>query len=653
MKYQTDDTGSQLNRLAIIGRFFGQLPPTQFRQALNLRNTITSLDGTQSGSWKDILTAENAQPWLLSHRWLLESQQLPAGLNRTKIENELHLAMFFSYLATWLNEAIMPPDTIFNQQYQSLAETLRNEASHHFQQLFPLDHAFWQDHLRLYQDYNQAISWQTDRQSGSETSFGPADWQQYANRLAPFKLGVTSAVHCLDIPEHLPTIWQMVNAANQAYLIQQDILALRRDLLRNHLSYPIMRTIALARIAVNRPFNPEQIMGAALLTGAVKKVCAEATDRLQASAQIATDLKISGWSSYCDQLQDSINGLQSLFSLKKGSPDEKQKQFFLPHRDIMGQSLRMAEGYLLADPNFQESYEVNRGGLEGLEEARGIIFPLSFITYLLLENGHDLGQNVDKIFSKMEQLGYRYYENMAVAPDTDEAGILLRLFKYSQNKEQHRQQLERPLQWLKANILPGGSIPAFWNTTDIDILERMVVWENYCLTAEINTLLGLIAFDWSRFQPLVEESALGVFGRYLTSDFGTVAYYDLRYTLWQTLTLLRELQSKTTNSHLTNLIDQAHIKLTERLILEVGRGAETPQQAAFLIMACLDGRHGAHLDPTWITFLQKTQRYDGSWDNEPFFITCDRDGLPGNWYSSRTMTTAFCYHALNQYNLRR
>jgi hypothetical protein len=70
------------------------------------------------------------------------------------------------------------------------------------------------------------------------------------------------------------------------------------------------------------------------------------------------------------------------------------------------------------------------------------------------------------------------------------------------------------------------------------------------------------------------------------------------------------------------------------------------------MLACLDGRKQSLVNPEWATFLQKTQRYDGSWDNEPFYITCDRNGLPGNWYSSRTMTTAFCYHAINSYEQR-
>jgi hypothetical protein len=441
----------------------------------------------------------------------------------------------------------------------------------------------------------------------------------------------------------------MIDFANQAVRIRQEIIALRRDIGRGHLTYPIMRTLALAGREVARPFKPEQIMGAAILTGSIKKVCAEAAERLAQSRQKAADMALPGWLAYCDQVEASLADIQGLFSLKAGA-DRPHNLSFLPYRDVMGQSLQMAAGYLLADPAFGESVEVNRGGLEGLEKATGVIFPYSFITYLLLENGHPLAGHVDDIFQHMDRLGYRYYENMAVAPDTDETAILLRLFKYSQNQEQHRRQLERPLGWLVNNLMPDGRIPAFWDKVDVPVLARMVIWENYCMTAEINTLLGLIDYDLPRFRPLVEKSAVGLFGRYLESDFGTVAYYGLLYTIWQASALARRIEMQIIEPPVERIICDARERLNQRLAFEAEQVHDTPQQAAFLMLACLETSQNEHLlNPAWISCIQKTQRHDGSWDSEPFYITCDRDGLPGNWYRSRTMTTAFCYHALNSY----
>lgn len=661
MKYHTVNPHKQSVYQAEIGRFFGRLPPPLFRQALNLRNTITSLDHAQTGSWTDILPAEPVEaepveapphlPWLTAHLRLLDDWQHPTGAERDRMEKHLHLGMFFTYLAAWLNEAIIDPDNVFHSGYQPLAAALQEAAQQQFRELLPPASPFWQDYNAIHRAYHEAVAWRNAWRSSTNTHFTTADWQHYADILAPMKLGITAAAYLLHRSQDLPALWQMVDLASQAAHIRQEILALRRDLGRGHLSYPIMQTLALAGLAAERPFNAEQIIGAAILTGSIKKVCAAAATRLEQSRHTAAELALPGWSAYCSQLELSLNDIHSLFSLKK-KDDHPPNLTFLPYRDPLSQSLKMAAAYLSADPTFGESVEVNRGGLAGLDEATGVIFPFSFITYLLLENSHPLTDHVDLIFRQMDQLGYRYYENMAVAPDADEVAILLRLFPHSQNPDKHRRQLQKPLQWLVDNIQPDGRIPAFWEKVDVPVLKRLVVWESYCLTAEINTLLGLLAYDWPRFQPLIEKSAAGLFSRYLESDFGTVAYYDPLYTLWQALALVQQLGTRTADPHLSSLIKKAAGKLAQRLDIEAQNSDYTTQQAAFLVLACLEHRSDTILDPTWITFLQKTQRHDGSWGDEPLYITCDRDGLPGNWYSSRTMTTAFCYHALNTYSRR-
>jgi hypothetical protein len=47
----------------------------------------------------------------------------------------------------------------------------------------------------------------------------------------------------------------------------------------------------------------------------------------------------------------------------------------------------------------------------------------------------------------------------------------------------------------------------------------------------------------------------------------------------------------------------------------------------------------------WVTLILKQQRYDGSWPGEPLFVTPTRGELAA-WYSSATVTTAYCYQAL-------
>ena len=88
---------------------------------------------------------------------------------------------------------------------------------------------------------------------------------------------------------------------------------------------------------------------------------------------------------------------------------------------------------------------------------------------------------------------------------------------------------------------------------------------------------------------------------------------------------------------------------------DAARPVLSPQESAFLILACLSAGDGlaekleALLKPAWPLRLYKSQRYDGSWAAESLYGTPTR-GEFAAWYSSRTVTTAFCYHALKRYN---
>jgi hypothetical protein len=95
------------------------------------------------------------------------------------------------------------------------------------------------------------------------------------------------------------------------------------------------------------------------------------------------------------------------------------------------------------------------------------------------------------------------------------------------------------------------------------------------------------------------------------------------------------------------------------LALETRRASLVPQEAAFLILASkrleqikagwpspdILAAVSPQFNPDWLTLLCKAQRYDGSWAGEALFGTPTR-GEFAAWYSSRSVTSAFCYHAL-------
>jgi hypothetical protein len=234
---------------------------------------------------------------------------------------------------------------------------------------------------------------------------------------------------------------------------------------------------------------------------------------------------------------------------------------------------------------------------------------------------------------------------------------LLRLYPYSTQPDIHRQILQTPLPWLARNVTESGEIPVWLIQNDREEIDQRFValWGQSCATVEANLLLGLITYDWPGYAGLVEKSALNLFQRWLKKGLGATLHYVPLYSVWVAFELIFELAAKPISIRLQNTLAQAAQTLAEQLAGETKRPRLTPQEAAFLTLSCFSGGWPDSVEPLfkpeWITLLAKSQRYDGSWAGEPLFGTPTRGEL-ATWYSSRSVTTAFCYHALKTYQGR-
>jgi hypothetical protein len=103
--------------------------------------------------------------------------------------------------------------------------------------------------------------------------------------------------------------------------------------------------------------------------------------------------------------------------------------------------------------------------------------------------------------------------------------------------------------------------------------------------------------------------------------------------------------------NLNDLVKPAWEQFAQRLREEAAH-ISTAQEAALMLLMCLDKAAppsiAALFEPGWLSLILKRQRYDGSWMGEPLFVTPTR-GEAAAWYSSRSVTTAYCWHALKTY----
>jgi hypothetical protein len=372
---------------------------------------------------------------------------------------------------------------------------------------------------------------------------------------------------------------------------------------------------------------------------------------------LATKLNLPTFITYFEVVANLVSEVRELFDLK-AKPKHVARQprpLFAPYVDPRPKVIEMAEGYLLADPTFRESWEVQRRGTFGVPEMTAKAFPGGLIVEILCRHGHDMADSVDEVFSTLEATGFRYYDFSGMPPDADDLGLLLRLFPYSRQKTAHRAILQAPLRWLRQNIRESGEIPVwFTQQNNFDEIDQpsVALWGQSCVTVAANVLLGLIDYDLTAFRDLIESSARSILTRWQTEGLSATLHYVPLYSLWIGVELITKLATSPLQSLLQDQLNATTQTLTKRLATETKRANITPQDAAFLTLACLsDGGPPATkelFNPRWITILCQTQRYDGSWASEPLYGTPTRGEL-ASWYASRSVTTAYGYHALKKF----
>jgi hypothetical protein len=655
-----------------VEHFFGALPPHLFRQGVLLQtNMAVSLSDT--GEFKDILCRDHDCPLPYLHFWLLDDWNYPHSSERLALEKHLFLAMIFASTAVYVQESILDAGSGFDRHFLLLERVLSQRSGFHLTRLFPGQSPFWDYHQTYWQEYAEARlslprNITNENPASDPTSAGvdpelrPA-LRMVAGRLAFTKIPVTAATIRAGQEVNLRQLSVLMDRLNLVLQTLQEIFTLRRDLMRRDYSYPIVRTLAATGLDPQRPYIPEQILGAAVLTGSIKVICQESLANLDACRNIAETLSLPTFKAYLAHVRAMVGRLEALFSLKRG-PDQpsrtsagQQAPSFAPYVDPLARALEMAESYLLSDLTFRESWDVQRGRQHGMPEMVGRIFPSGLIVGLLGQHGHEMSQQVGQLYRALHRNGFRYYDKAPLPPDADDLGLLLRLYRFSASEQKavHHQILQTPLRWMKDSILPSGQIPVWFKQAEIESDDRqpsILIWGNSCSTTETNLLLGLAEYNWPDYADLIERSAGSLVERLRLSGLGASLYYVPSYTLWSTLKLLALLCLKPLQPPLLDKINHTFDALLTRLGLETAHGALTPQDAAFLTLTCFipdpSRRLGARFDERWITTLLKDQRYDGSWDDEPLFLVPSHQGTA--WYASRSVTTAFCYHALKSYH---
>lgn len=297
--------------------------------------------------------------------------------------------------------------------------------------------------------------------------------------------------------------------------------------------------------------------------------------------------------------------------------------------------MQMAQSFLLADLTFRESWESHREGMLGADLVTSR-FPAALVLEILCRNGHELPGAVDEIIEHADANGFRYYDHPHADPDSDTVGAVLRLLPFSSTPTRRSAALIRVLDCVDHLAQPGGQIPV-WLTACADANpERpptLTLGEG-CGTVVAHLLLGLTSLEDER-AAAAQHGTVALFDRIANVGLGANVNYPPRYAL---LTYFRLLHASGVEHPVR---DTLHAELERRSALPAG----SPQDAALAVL----GAHAAHrpelVDERWIATILDGQRFDGSWNGEPFAVAPNR-GRRATTYSSTTLSTALCYDAL-------
>ncbi len=634
--------------------YFNALSPRLFRQGRLLQVNL-AVACSDTGQFKDILCRDIDYPWLLLPFWLLDDFDFPIGEQRSLLEKHTFLAAFFSFTAIFLQESILDEGTFFDRDYLSLLQSLTRQADWHFARLFPNASPFWEYHQAFWRDYSEAILWKNEQYLKKTLPEDAEELLQSAQTLAPGKAIVAAIALKAGREAHLPELLALFDHLDTVYQIVYDIINVRRDLMRGHYTYPIVRTMLKAKIPLVALSQPEQVLGAMWLMNVVDEICQDCRGHLVICREIAETLNLVTFMTHLATVERVIQTIMAIFSPEAKPAATAQPRppriTFAPHIDHLSKAREMAEGYLLSDLTFRESWEIHRRGTFGVSDliSKG---PSGLVIEVLCMHGHDMAKQVDAFYKNLQDVHFHYYEHPYSIPDTDSLGVLLRLYRYSRHKESHADIMKTPLHWMEANILESGQIPV-WLTRQIKAESNdrpfvLNLGEN-CGVVEAHVLLGLIDYDWVYYRGIIEKSALNLLDHFIKQTCGVTINYPPLYMLNVMLRLITELATHIDQGTLMQRIEQASKHLLVQLERETKRRHTSPQDAAFLTLACSHALTRSLFNPRWISILLKNQRCDGSWYGEPFFFVPNR-GEALTWYSSHTMTTAFCYHALETYS---
>lgn len=558
------------------------------------------------------------------------------GAKRIELEDALLDIVFLSTCAVLLHDGMLGAETGYQYLHSLLFPRLHTRIALKLHTLT----ANWTN-LALNQAWEKSIAdLKHHYQQTKPPKINQTHVQMLGGRWAPIALAPIAAIVILKDEDTARQMMALFDESLRLFAVGQELLNLNRDLARG------VRTDTIHRLArdsgINhddptKPLDPNRMVLAAMLLPTLPELARQALRDVASLVQGTTNSGFSKLAQSFDALSQPFTDLLSLLEGK--APQDTAPSICISPMPQRTQALRAASAYLDSDAALREAWEEYRWGFLGTDLLTGRIFTTGLVLeQRLLAGDMSYTQAAAELIAHYESNNFHYFEQPStLPPDTDTLGLVLRLAALSSTD------LSARFCEIIARVLQNSdtSFPVFIFDEPGNHTHLRTLTGQSCAAVHAGFLAGFAQNGGSTSDLLrLAESLLQCTASHASAAF---VHYDVPFGLLMMQTCSKALEQRNIAPDILNRLQSTMQQLA---IPFWSRVTHSPQDAAQLLLAQVLPQH---LQTEAISCILRNQRPDGSWNAEPLFMAPNR-GARMTPFSSRTVTTSFCWHALKLAN---
>jgi len=634
-----------------ITRFFESLPASLEGPYEGFSRRMARLT-SGSGLFKDCFRTSNSSRVVYFPFWHLESYRR-RGIEVTdfdQVASGLFVSSFLGACAIRIYDDIVDQDHQIDSREILIGNLCTAEAVEILHSLLPTQSGFWDHYRRFWQEYTNAVGTEISRYRNGIFCYDDSAIQDLGAKGALLKIYPFAAAHLSGREEELDDLERLTDELNIAVQICNDLHNLRSNLENRKYTLPIAEAAILQGYEPDSHPSIDALYGVVALSDSLPESHERALHHFREAQEISARLEIDHLTDYIELQISQVEG--ALRRWDDADLDTVGVSASPSGVDALDppDSLEMALAFLNQDPEFRESWEIQRSGIWGQKELIGDVFSRSLILECLAEMGQPVENQIEEVLEQYERNGWRYYRDFkALPPDIDDIAQAIHLLKWAPWDERTKSEyLERPLRWLEANRLPDGRFPV-WLRKGIDdepTAGWIAVGASRCIACEANLLRSLLELDCARGRAMAEGMAQSLVGEWCISGPAASFYYKRSFTR---LVMTRCFAGLDSDPHLKSLTpelvpsDQIGFSrgFQENLGTDpLGLSAELLASEP-LATNLTDSSNGTQR-------LRRLQTYDGGWESVPFYLCPGPIGAGSRtaWHGSRLLTSAFAARAM-------